>query len=76
MIIEKKLEEMGLSLPELPAPSGLYVPARRVGNLIYIAGQTPDAHGKRQFVGVVGEDLTIEEGKNQLVFLRLTFWQF
>ncbi len=63
MIIEKKLEEMGLSLPELPAPSGLYVPARRVGNLIYIAGQTPDAHGKRQFVGVVGEDLTIEEGK-------------
>lgn len=63
MLIEKKLQEMGLKLPELPAPSGLYVPARRVGNLIYIAGQTPDAHGKRQFVGVVGEDLTIEDGK-------------
>ena len=63
MVIEKKLQEMGLELPELPAPSGLYVPARRVGNLIYIAGQTPDAHGKRQFVGVVGEDLSIEDGK-------------
>ena len=63
MLIEKKLQEMGLELPELPAPSGLYVPARRVGNLIYIAGQTPDAHGKRQFVGIVGEDLTIEDGK-------------
>lgn len=63
MLIERKLQEMGLILPELPAPSGLYVPARRVGNLIYIAGQTPDAHGKRQFVGVVGDDLTIEDGK-------------
>ena len=51
MVIEKKLQEMGLELPELPAPSGLYVPARRVGNLIYIAGQTPDVH------------LSIEDGK-------------
>lgn len=38
MIVEQKLQEMGLELPELPRPNGLYVPARRVGNLIYIAG--------------------------------------
>lgn len=63
MIVEQKLQEMGLELPELPRPNGLYAPARRVGNLIYIAGQTPDIHGVRQVVGVVGEDLTIEDGQ-------------
>ncbi|MEY8336866.1 RidA family protein [Lachnospiraceae bacterium 62-35] len=63
MKIEEKLKEMGLTLPDLPQPNGLYVPSRRVGNLIYIAGQTPDIHGVRQVVGVVGEDLTIEDGQ-------------
>ena len=63
MRVEQKLQEMGLTLPDLPQPNGLYVPSRRVGNLIYIAGQTPDIHGVRQVVGVVGEDLTIEDGQ-------------
>ena len=45
MKVEQKLREMGLELPELPKPNGLYAPSRRVGNLIYIAGQTPDIHG-------------------------------
>ena len=63
MKVEQKLREMGLELPELPKPNGLYAPSRRVGNLIYIAGQTPDIHGVRQVVGVVGEDLTIEDGQ-------------
>ena len=48
MRVEQKLQEMGLTLPDLPQPNGLYVPSRRVGNLIYIAGQTPDIHGVRQ----------------------------
>ena len=62
MKVEQKLREMGLELPELPKPNGLYAPSRRVGNLIYIAGQTPDIHGVRQVVGVVGEDLTMARG--------------
>ena len=54
MKVEQKLREMGLELPELPKPNGLYAPSRRVGNLIYIAGQTPDIHGVRQVVALWG----------------------
>lgn len=63
MIIEKKLESMGLHLPDAPKPGGVYVPSRRTGNLVYISGQTPTIGGKHQIVGVLGEDLDIEEGK-------------
>ena len=63
MIIESKLKEMGLELPPVADPAGLYVYTRRVGNLVYVSGQTPDINSVLQIKGVVGEDLTIEEGK-------------
>ncbi len=63
MRIEKKLEEMGLKLPTAAAPAGVYVLARRVGNLLYLAGQTAHVDGVVQVKGVVGKDLTVEEGR-------------
>ena len=63
MRVEKKLQEMGLELPEVAAPAGVYVLARRVGNLLYLAGQTAHVKGVVQVSGVVGKDLTVEEGQ-------------
>ena len=63
MRVEKKLQEMGLELPEAAAPAGVYVLARRVGNLLYLAGQTAHVKGVVQVSGVVGKDLTVEEGQ-------------
>ena len=63
MRIEQKLADMGLALPPVAAPAGLYVFTRRVGNLVYVSGQTPDINSVLQVKGVVGEDLSIEEGK-------------
>lgn len=63
MKIEQKLSEMGLKLPERRTPAGVYVPSRKVGNLLYIAGQTADTDGIVQVAGIVGKDLTIEDGK-------------
>ena len=63
MIIESKLKELGLELPPVADPAGLYVYTRRVGNLVYVSGQTPDINCVLQIKGVIGEDLTIEEGK-------------
>ena len=42
MQIEKKLQNMRLELPPVANPAGLYVYTRRVGNLVYVSGQTPD----------------------------------
>lgn len=63
MKIEQKLKEMGYSLPKSRIPAGVYVPARKAGNLLYIAGQTADTDGIPDVSGIVGEDLTIEDGK-------------
>lgn len=63
MRVEKKLQEMGYNLPKVAAPAGVYVLARRVGNLLYLAGQTAHVNGEVKVSGVVGKDLTIEEGQ-------------
>lgn len=54
---EKKLAEMGLTLPAVQKPVANYVRARRVGNLVFLAG-----HGNTDVIGKVGKELTIEQG--------------
>jgi len=59
MKIEKKLEEMGLKLPEIPKPVANYMPAVRTGNLLFLSGHGPE---KSVPAGKVGKELTLEEG--------------
>ncbi len=44
-------------------PAGVYTLAKRVGSLLYIAGQTSDVNGIPEVAGIVGKGLTIEDGK-------------
>lgn len=62
-IIEKALAQQGIILPATTAPAANYVPARRLGNQIYISGQVPSANGKDLFNGKLGSDFTVEEGQ-------------
>jgi len=59
---EDRLAALGLTLPEPRAPVANYVPFVRLGDALYISGQvsTDAAGGVR---GVVGEDVSAEEGK-------------
>ena len=59
MNVEEKLEKLGLKLPPAPAPLGVYIGAKQAGNVVFSAGQGPFMATKR---GLVGKDLTIEEG--------------
>jgi enamine deaminase RidA (YjgF/YER057c/UK114 family) len=61
MEAEKNLLELGLTLPSLPAPGGNYLPAKRVGNLLYLAGVISTAAGS-VIQGTVGLDRTVEDG--------------
>jgi len=61
MTIEQRLSELGLALPDQPAPVGNYVPASRSGNLVFTSGQTARINGVRRYVGVVGRDVTPED---------------
>ena len=61
--IEARLEELGISLPEVPQPIANYVPSVRAGNLIFLSGLGPaDRADGTSPLGKVGRDLTTEEG--------------
>ena len=61
-MIEEKLESMGITLPEPPAPAGSYVPVVQTGDLLFVSGQIPVKDGKVIFTGRVSED-NLETGK-------------
>ena len=60
--IDDRLNELGISLPHARAPMANYVPARRVGNLVYAAGQVSGAAG-REITGKLGRELSVEQGR-------------
>lgn len=61
-MIEEKLKELGIILPEPPTPAGAYIPAVKTGNLLYISGQIPMVGGKVIFTGKVS-DGNLEEAQ-------------
>jgi len=62
-MIEDKIKELGLELPEVAKPLAAYIPAKQVGNLVMTSGQVPLVKGVINFAGKVGSDLTEEEGQ-------------
>jgi len=63
MNTETILEHVRPSLPPAPQPLGAYVPAVQAGDLLFVSGMLPILNGVPQFVGRIGEDLTIEQGR-------------
>jgi enamine deaminase RidA (YjgF/YER057c/UK114 family) len=59
---EAKLAELGLTLPDVPAARGNYLPYVRTGNLLYCAGTLPVVEGGFSHEGQVGADQTVESG--------------
>jgi enamine deaminase RidA (YjgF/YER057c/UK114 family) len=61
MNADQKLSELGYALPKLPAPGGNYLPAKIVGNLVFLSGViSTDEHGV--LTGIIGQDRSVEEG--------------
>jgi enamine deaminase RidA (YjgF/YER057c/UK114 family) len=58
-----RLAELGLTLPAVTAPAGVYVPALRSGDHVYVSGQLPFADGALLATGKVGAEVTPERAK-------------
>lgn len=61
--IDARLKELGIELPDAPAPAANYVPYVASGNQVFVAGQIPFVAGEIQYVGRVGVDYGIEEAQ-------------
>jgi enamine deaminase RidA (YjgF/YER057c/UK114 family) len=59
---EAKLRELGITLPAVGRPLANYVPAVRTGNLVFLAGHGPAQPWGPTATGVLGKDLTVEQG--------------
>ena len=59
---ETRLAELGVTLPDAPAPAANYVPYVIVGDMVYVSGQiSQDANGRIN--GKLGDDFTVEQGQ-------------
>lgn len=61
MSIETRLAELGISLPDAPAPAANYVPFVQTGDIVYISGQI-SANSDGMIIGKLGADMSVEEG--------------
>ena len=59
--IDARLRELGITLPDAPAPVANYVPAVRTGNLLFISGQVAMVNGKPE-AGRLGKNMEVEAG--------------
>lgn len=60
---EQRLKELGINLPQAPKPLGAYVETVQTGSLLFLSGTLPVEAGRPKFVGRIGDDLSIEDGR-------------
>ncbi|MBT8460845.1 MAG: RidA family protein [Boseongicola sp.] len=58
---DQRLAELGLDLPDAPAPAANYVPYVVVGSTVYVSGQI-STNSEGMITGKVGADLTAAQG--------------
>lgn len=59
----ERLAELGITLPAVAAPVAAYVPAVKVGNQVWTAGQLPFIEGALPATGKVGAEVSAEDAQ-------------
>ena len=62
-IIDDRIREQGIELPSPSTPGADYVPFVRTGDLVFLTGQLAQWNGERRFIGKVGREFGLEDGR-------------
>ena len=62
-MIEKRLKDLGISIPNAPKPAGSYVPIVLTGKLAFVSGQIPIKDGQVVYQGKVGDTQSIDNAQ-------------
>jgi len=60
---EQRLRQLGIRLPDPPAPFGAYAEAVQTGDLLFLSGMLPTEGHAAKFVGRVGAELDVETAR-------------
>lgn len=63
MSIADRMQSLGILLPDLPTPKGIYVPGVLHGDTLYLSGQGPLLEDGNLAKGIVGRDVSMEDAK-------------
>lgn len=66
-----RLAALGFEMPSPPKPKGAYFPSRRCGDQLWISGSTARRPADPGAVGVVGDDVTLEQARAQARYAAL-----
>ena len=61
--ILQRIADLGLELPPAPQPVAAYVAVRLAGATAYVAGQVPIVNGVVVNPGLLGRDVSVDEGR-------------
>ena len=62
-MIEKRLKELGIIIPNAPKPAGSYIPVVLSGKLAFVSGQIPIKDGQVVYQGKVGDAQSIDDAQ-------------
>ena len=62
--IEARLKQLGIELPNPAAPAANYVPFAVSGKLAFIAGQITVWNGERRYLGKLGREFDVAQGRD------------
>jgi enamine deaminase RidA (YjgF/YER057c/UK114 family) len=63
LLIDDRLRSLGIELPMPSSPGANYVPFVRSGNLLFLTGQLSQWNGERRFIGKLGREFEVDQGK-------------
>lgn len=61
--VDDRLRELAIELPQASKPGANYVPWVRTGSLVFLTGQLSQWNGERRFIGKLGREFGVEDGR-------------